>query len=264
MFNARFKLTVLSSWFMVLYSVPIANYMIKHKEKFTREQRYDFACKMANKVRLHSHTNTRVYGIENLPKDETYIVYPNHQGKYDAFGVALTVPEPCSVLFEKKQASRLLARQVCGLIDASVIDHHDDRDKVRAIHQCIDQVNAGLNYVIFSEGGYVDNKNTLQEFYTGCFTVSLRTKSTIVPACLYDSYKSMNSNRIFGKVWTEIHYLKPIPYEEYKDLKKPEIAALVKSRIQERLDLIEAGGVRDSYFTLPRHYSLKKAAHYGE
>ena len=33
-----------------------------------------------------------------------------------------------------------------------------------------------------------------------------------------------------------MHYLKPIAYEEYKDLKTTEVAALVKSRIQEVLD----------------------------
>ena len=34
----------------------------------------------------------------------------------------------------------------------------------------------------------------------------------------------------------QIHFLKPIPYEEYKDLKTPDLAALVKSRIQETID----------------------------
>ncbi len=258
MFNLRFKLTILSSWLMIIYAVPKANYMIKHKDRYTQEECYNFACKMANKMRIHSHTNSRIYGISNVPLDETFVLYPNHQGKYDALGVALSVPTPISVLFEKKQASRLLARQVCGLLEASIIDHTDDRDKVRAIRQATEQVAAGVNYVIFLEGGYSDNKNTLQEFYTGALNVTLRTKTTIVPVCLYDSYKSMNSNSIFNKVWTEVHYLKPIPYDEYKDLKKQEIAELIKSRIQERLDLIEAGDVDETYFTLPYNYSLDK------
>ena len=37
-------------------------------------------------------------------------------------------------------------------------------------------------------------------------------------------------------VSVQMHYLKPIPYEEYKDLKTVKIAELVKSRIQECLD----------------------------
>jgi len=34
----------------------------------------------------------------------------------------------------------------------------------------------------------------------------------------------------------QIHYLKPIVYEEYKDLKTVELAALVKARIQQVID----------------------------
>ncbi len=255
--NLRFKFTVLSSVGMLFYAIPKANYMIKHKDRYTFEERYAYACKMANRMRRHARTQSHIYGLENLPLDETYVLYPNHQGKYDALGIALSVTRPVSVLFEKKQASRLLARQVCGLIEATIIDHSDDRDKVRAIHRATDHVASGVNYVIFPEGGYTDNKNTLQEFYTGCLNVSIRTKTTIIPVCLYDSYKSMNSDT-FEKVVTQIHYLKPIPYDEYKDLKKPEIAALIKGRIQEKLDELEAGKVTGDYVTLPKHYSIKQ------
>ena len=34
----------------------------------------------------------------------------------------------------------------------------------------------------------------------------------------------------------QLHYLKPIPYEEYAGMKTTEIAALVKARIQECID----------------------------
>ena len=54
--------------------------------------------------------------------------------------------------------------------------------------------------------------------------------------CL-DSYKALNGNSL-KKCTTQIHYLTPILYEEYKDLKKTEISELVKSRIQTKLDEI--------------------------
>ena len=57
---------------------------------------------------------------------------------------------------------------------------------------------------------------------------------------VYDSYKSMNSDT-FEKVTTQVHYLTPIPYEEYKELKKPEISELVKSHIAAKLEEIESG-----------------------
>ena len=56
----------------------------------------------------------------------------------------------------------------------------------------------------------------------------------------------MNSNT-FEKVDTQVHFLKPILYSEYGNLKKKEIAELVKSRIDERLKEIKAGTFNESY-----------------
>jgi 1-acyl-sn-glycerol-3-phosphate acyltransferase len=36
-------------------------------------------------------------------------------------------------------------------------------------------------------------------------------------------------------VTVQIHYLKPLEYEEYKDLNTKELAALVRSRLEEKV-----------------------------
>jgi 1-acyl-sn-glycerol-3-phosphate acyltransferase len=41
-----------------------------------------------------------------------------------------------------------------------------------------------------------------------------------------------------GRLKTEVHFLKPINYDEYKELNTHQIAELVKTRIQEKLDEI--------------------------
>ncbi|MDY2888214.1 MAG: 1-acyl-sn-glycerol-3-phosphate acyltransferase, partial [Candidatus Caccosoma sp.] len=93
----------------------------------------------------------------------------------------------------------------------------------------------GKNYLIFPEGYYKDNKNTLQDFHSGCLNVVYQSKCPIVPICLYDTYKVYNVNSL-KKVSCEVHYLKPIYYDEYCNLRKHELIKLVKSRIQEKID----------------------------
>lgn len=246
MFNLRFKCTVISSWRMVLRAVPKANKMIANKSSHSAEERFAYAQWIIDYMRRRARTRTKVFGRENIPKDSNYIMYPNHQGKYDALGIILAQEKPCGVLWGKKQAERLMSRQVCGLIDAVVIDLDNNRDKVRAIMDVTKQVKSGRNFLIFPEGGYTDNKNELQEFQAGCFSCSLHTRTPIVPVALYDSYKSMNSNT-FEKVDTQVHFLKPIHYSEYGDLKKKEVAELVRSRIEARLKEIKAGTFNESY-----------------
>lgn len=253
MLNLRFKLMVISSLKTAFSLIPKANKIIKNIDDYPYEMRYAMAMKVADEMRRKSRTTTKVYGLTKLPKDQTFILYPNHQGKYDGLGLMLAVygaGHPATVLFGHKQAERIFSRQICGLIEATVIHLDDGRDIVRAINDVVEKINTGKNYIIFPEGGYTDNKNTLQEFKTGCLSCSIKTKTPIIPVCLYDSYKAMNSNT-FEPVVNQIHILDPIYYEEYKDLKKIEIAELIKSKIQERLDLIESGeDIKEDYVML--------------
>lgn len=233
--NLRFDMVVAGALVPgLLYYVPKANAMIREKERYSEQERFDFACRIMDFMRRRSRTETIVYGMKNIPEDEKLILYSNHQGKYDALGILLALDRPCGVLWEKRQARRIMSRQVGGLIGAVPIDLDDMRDKVAAIAEVTGRVKAGKNMLIFPEGGYTDNGNRLQEFNTGCFHCALRSKATIVPVVIYDSHKAMNSNSL-RKVTTQVHFLPPIPFAAYGKLKKPELAEMVKARISEKL-----------------------------
>ena len=58
----------------------------------------------------------------------------------------------------------------------------------------------------------------------------MKSKCAIVPVALIDAYKPFDTNSI-KKVTVQVHFLPPIYYEEYKDMKSVEIAEEVKNRI---------------------------------
>ena len=240
MLNLRFKWVVAINGLYALITVPIANHVIDHKEKYSAARRFKLACRMINHMRRCSRTATRVYGVENIPKEKGIIFYSNHQGKYDPLGILLALKRPCGVLWEKKQANRLLSKQVCRLLEGVDIDLTDPREKVRSIHKVTEVVKDGRDFLIFPEGGYTNNHNELQQLQSGCFSCSLRSEGPIVPVVIYDSYKAMNSNT-FEKVITQVHFLKAIFFEEYGNLTKQQLADLVKSRIAEKLEEIKEG-----------------------
>ncbi len=232
----RFKYTVASSLFYVLFNIREARrYAFDKTGKYTPEQKYEKALKYMEHMRKRSRTKTVVFGKENLPTDGGYIMYSNHQGKYDALGILLNHDKPCSVLWERKAAERFLAREVCALINGKKIDHNDLRDTIRVLNEISAEAANGGRFLIFPEGGYNNNKNDLQEFKTGCFICSIKSKTPIVPVVIYDSWRAMDTNT-FGKVTTEVHYLTPIQPSEYKGMSKAEICAMVKGRISDKLD----------------------------
>lgn len=225
-----------SPYFVVHMLLKYRKYM-NHPEKYNREDKYRLAQHIMDHMRRRGRTKTEVFGLDNLPNDTGYIIYPNHQGKYDALGIMLYHDEPMGVLMEKKQSEKIVAKQVIDLVEGKRLDFDDPRQQLRVLNEIGHEVATGRKYLIFPEGKWSDNKNKLQKFNSGCFRCSIASKTPIVPCVLVDSYKALNGNSL-KKCTTQIHYLTPIPYEEYKDLKKTEISELVKSRIQTKLDEI--------------------------
>lgn len=225
-----------SPYFVVHMLLKYRKYM-NHPEKYNREDKYRLAQHIMDHMRRRGRTKTEVFGLDNLPNDTGYIIYPNHQGKYDALGIMLYHDEPMGVLMEKKQSEKIVAKQVIDLVEGKRLDFDDPRQQLRVLNEIGHEVAAGRKYLIFPEGKWGDNKNKLQKFNSGCFRCSIASKTPIVPCVLVDSYKALNGNSL-KKCTTQIHYLTPIPYEEYKDLKKTEISELVKTRIQTKLDEI--------------------------
>ena len=70
----------------------------------------------------------------------------------------------------------------------------------------------------------------MNEFHGGSFRCAIKAKCPIVPLAFVDSFRVLDQKGS-KSVSVQLHYLKPIPYEEYKDLKTVELAQLVKDRI---------------------------------
>ena len=244
----RFITTLATCVPYALYAIPRSDYMIAHKDVYSREVRYDFVRSICWRIRVHASTMVKAYGLENLPKEGGYIMYSNHQGKYDAIGIINTHERPMSVLWEEKSAARIIARQVAGLMDSSTISFTDHRSQVKVLNDIARKVQRGERYLIFPEGGYKDNHNELQEFKSGCFMCALKAKAPIVPVVLYDSWRSMDTNK-WGVVRVQVHYLEPIPYEEYGKLDRKGVCALVKSRIQDKLTELKQKDPRNQRIT---------------
>ena len=221
---------------MVLYHVPKANIMIHFPKRFTEKQRYKAALGIVNLERRMAITKTDVFGKENLPKEGGYIMYSNHQGKYDALGILSTHERPISILWDVHSAKHIVAKQVSRLLDCQIIDNKSGANFIPVMQNIAKEVQNGKPYLIFPEGTYTDNKNSLLEFQTGCFMASVLSKAPIVPVVLYDSYKAMDTNELLLPVRTQVHYLKPIPYQEYKDMNRKVLCAYIKDIIQKKLD----------------------------
>ena len=210
-------------------------YLVK-PEIYEEEKCYSYARWIVRLMHHTGHIKTKGYGMENLPQEGGYMMYPNHQGKYDAYGIVGVHEKPCSVVMDEAKSRGPFISEVIDLLHGKRMSLKDTRQAMTVILEMSKEVAEGRRYILFPEGGYVvGRKNETGDFKAGCFKISLKTKTPIVPVVLWDSYKVFNSWQ-FGPLKTEVHFLPPIPYEEFKDMNTQEIAAMVQGRIQDKLD----------------------------
>ncbi len=231
----RFYLMIFFNMLRIPGLLHRLNKMVRNKDKYSAEERHAEVRRTINIIKRASFIKTRVFGLENLPAEGGYIMYSNHQGKYDALGIFNAHEKPCSVVMDEKKSHMMLTRQIMALCDGKTLVLNDPRSGLKTIMEMAEEAQQGKKFLIFPEGGYHHNHNNLQEFKPGCFKASLKSKTPIVPIALVDSYRAYEGFA-FGFINTQVHFLPAIPYEEYKDMKTPEIAALVKGRIEAKVN----------------------------
>ena len=118
---------------------------------------------------------------------------------------------------------------------AYMLDREDVRQAMQVIIEVTKQVKKGRNYLIFAEGTRSKNGNRLGTFKGGSFKAASKARCPIVPVALIDSFKPFDTNTI-KPVTVQVHFMKPLLYEDYKEMKTTEIAALVEKRIQETIN----------------------------
>lgn len=202
------------------------------------EECYKYMQSIIKEMKKKSNVETVAFGTEKLPKEGGYVMYPNHQGKYDAYGIVSVHEKACTVVMDKDKSFAPFIKQVIDLLRGKRLDKADVRQSLRIINETAKEVEVGRRYIIFPEGEYnQEKKNSLFDFKAGCFKTSLKSKTPIVLVVLFDSYKAWNTSR-FGKVCTQVHFLEPIEYEEYKNMNTNQIAQLVHSKIQDKLNIL--------------------------
>ena len=206
----------------------------KHPEKYSEEEMYRHIQYILKRAVRGGNIDLQVSGTENIPKEGGFMLYANHQGMFDVLAVAATCDIPVGAVLKKELYDIPFLHQVAICTRSFPMDREDVRQSLTVIQSVIREVKAGRNYLIFPEGTRSRNGNQMGQFHSGSFRCATRSKCPIVPVALVDSFKVLDQKGS-KPVTVQIHYLKPICWEEYGNLKTTELAALVKERIAQAI-----------------------------
>ena len=206
--------------------------------QITYEKAYELVRRVTQAVNLAGKITVKSYGAENIPKENGFIFYPNHQGLYDVLNFLESCPIPFAFVIKKEMGNVFLVRRVIKALGAICIDREDVRQAMQVINQVAEEVKQGRNFLIFPEGTRSKHGNQLLPFKGGSFKCAVKAKCPIVPCALIDSFKPFDEKSI-QPVTVKVIYLPPLYYEEYRNMKTVEIAEEVKNRIEQAIRVYE-------------------------
>ena len=221
-----------------LWRVPSAYGKLCHYAKYTDKypelekwQHIQYVMGLAVKA---GNVDLKVYGKENIPKENGFMLYGNHQGMFDVLAIASSCDAPLGIAYKKELKDVPLLKEIFACTKSYAMDREDVRQSLTVIQAVTQEVKNGRNYVIFPEGTRSKLGNQLLDFHGGSFRCAIKAKCPVVPMVFIDSFKVLDQKGS-KPVTVQLHYLKPIQYEEYKDMKASELASLVKSRIAQTI-----------------------------
>jgi 1-acyl-sn-glycerol-3-phosphate acyltransferase len=211
-------------WFILCHTAS-------HKDKYAKEKIFNNLRYIVRAANWGGNVKIKTTGLENIPAEDGFIFYPNHQGMYDVLAILDACPSYFSVVPKKELMTVPFLKQVFQCMGSIPIDREDIRQSMKVIKDMSESVKKGNNYLIFAEGTRSKKGNEMIEMKAGSFKAATMSKCPIVPVALVDSFVPFDRNTI-RKVTVQVNFLKPINYEEYQGMKTNEIAEIVQGRIE--------------------------------
>lgn len=206
----------------------------RHPEQYPEEEMYRHIQYILKRAVRGGNVDLKVTGQGNIPAQGGFMLYGNHQGMFDVLAVAATCDRPLGAVLKKELYDIPFLHQVALCTRSYPMDREDVRQSLKVIQAVTEEVKNGRGYLLFPEGTRSKLGNEMLEFHGGSFRCATKSHCTIVPMALIDCFKVLDQKGS-EPVSVQIHYLKPIPYEEYAQMKPAEVAALVKERIAEKI-----------------------------
>ena len=227
----RILLMVLQNfWFVPGAWFKLCRYA-KNTEKYPEMTKWQHIQYIMKRAVTSGNVKFECYGVENVPKEDGFLLYGNHQGLFDIVAIGASCPKPLGAVLKKELKGIPFVEQVRLCTNSFCMDREDVRQSMTVINDVIKEVKAGRNYLIFPEGTRSRKGNERLEFHSGSFKCALKAKCPVVPIAFIDSFKVLDEKGC-KPVSVQIHYLEPIAYEEYKDMNTTELANLVRGKIE--------------------------------
>jgi 1-acyl-sn-glycerol-3-phosphate acyltransferase len=135
-----------------------------------------------------SRTRVEIEGLEYIDREHPQIFVANHSGLHDILSLAANLPVQFRWVAKKSLFRVPFMGWHMRRAGYFAIDYENPRSTAKSIAEAARAIQGGMSAILFPEGGRsVDG--VLNKFYSGAFSLALRTGVPLVPIILEGSYR---------------------------------------------------------------------------
>ena len=116
----RILLMVLRNLLLVPWMWCRLCYHAAHPDKYSLEEHFKMLRFIVQRANKGGNVIVESYGAENLPEQDGFVLYPNHQGLYDVLAIAGACSRTFTVVAKKEVEHIPFLKQVFACIHALV------------------------------------------------------------------------------------------------------------------------------------------------
>ena len=193
-----------------------------------------------------SRTRVQIEGLQNIDRGHPQILVANHSGLHDILSLAANLPIQFRWVAKKSLFNVPFMGWHMRRAGYFAIDYENPRSTVKSIGEAAGAIQNGMSAIVFPEGSRsVDG--VLSKFYSGAFSLALRTGVPLVPISLEGSHRVIvpMTSRVNPGVILRIKIGRPIDLSVYTKADKhrlmEDVFRIMSRNLEEIRDKRQAG-----------------------
>ncbi|WP_322949503.1 lysophospholipid acyltransferase family protein [Mycoplasmopsis cynos] len=239
-------------WLLRLNSVRrMAKKYIRTPELVPDFERYRKILRLSKKVLKLYNIDITINGIDNLPKNGSVLLTPNHKSYTDVLAIIVAlekkehqenIEQKIPTFVAKKDLEKGFLKNALKLLDSYSIDPNDFRNSFKVLNDFAEFVKKNKTYgVVFPEAHRIKTKE-LGEFTSGAFKIATQSYLPIVPVAIHGSLGSFKTNKKSRSKVT-ISFLPMLKANDIITQEPSAIAKRVKTLIENELSRLDAENI---------------------
>lgn len=208
----------------------------KNPKKVPYPKIYSKISSVCKKVSEGFNVSYHIEGKENIP-NQPFCLFSNHLSAFDPVAYLSIIDYPLTFIAKKESEHYPFIGTCMKAISGEFIDRNDLKQSLKVMMKVQKDLSEGnRSWLIFVEGTRnKDQLKLLNEYHHGTFRAAMKAKVPLINAVIYGSFKVFRRKKQLKKYPVFIKILKPLHYEDYKDMSTEEVASYFQREAQKVL-----------------------------